>query len=116
MQRVLIVCGAGASSTFLARRIADLARQAGWTWRVEPAPIDEVRPEPADVVAVTSHVATEAAIAAFVARGIRYLILPDTVRGGFGADTALRAISNFLRKDGGRTDSTRESTDVEDTH
>ena len=46
--------------------------------------------------------------------GVRYLVLPDTVRGGFGADAALTAISEFFDEDGSNTDSIAESSEVKE--
>jgi PTS system cellobiose-specific IIB component len=115
MQRVLIVCGAGASSTFLARRLADLARGAGYAWSVEPAPVDAVKGESVDLVAVTSHVATPTVLEAFASRGIRYLVLPESVRGGFGADAALDAIAVFFGEDESTSDSITESMEMKET-
>ncbi len=114
MRRVLIVCGAGASSTFLARRLTDLAASAGHSWIVQPSPVDSVSGKTVDLVAVTSHVASPTILDSFASRGIRFLVLPETVRGGFGADDALSAIEDFFRKDGGRTDSTVESAEFKE--
>ncbi|MEY4313088.1 MAG: hypothetical protein RLZZ319_597 [Actinomycetota bacterium] len=114
MRRVLIVCGAGASSTFLARRLSDLARGAGLTWSVEPAPVDSLLVDSADLVAVTSHVASPEILAGLTSRGLDYLVLPESVRGGFGADAALTAIAEFFGEDGGNTDSIVESTEVKE--
>ena len=116
MRRVLIVCGAGASSTFLARRLSDLAKIAGLAWTVTPSPVDAVSSDSADVVALTSHIANAAVLDSFSSRGIRFLVLPETVRGGFGADDALSAIADFFRKDGELTDSTVDATELKEKH
>jgi PTS system cellobiose-specific IIB component len=96
MLSVAIVCGAGASSTFLARRLSELSRSAGIGWTFTPHSLDVVNSETADIVAVSHHVANEFVINDLVNRGVTVLVLPGTVRGGFGADAALDAITEFV--------------------
>ena len=116
MTRVVVVCAAGASSTFLARRLSDLATAAGLDWTVAPSPVGTIHADKADIVAVTSHVATPEVLDSLTSQGIRFVVLPGAVRGGFGVEDALSAIVSFVREDGGRNDSNFESPILEETH
>lgn len=108
MQRVLVVCVAGAASTFLARRLNDLAAASDLELTFSPTPLETLR-DTDDIVALSAHVASPDVLDDLTARGVRFVVLPDTVRGGFGAEDALSAVSAFVGKDGGRSDSTVES-------
>lgn len=105
MQRVLVVCVAGAASTFLARRLTDLASNAELDLAFTPLPLDSLAGTE-DVVALSAHVATPDVVADLSSRGFRFVVLPETVRGGFGAEEALSVVRAFVGEDGGRTDST----------
>jgi cellobiose-specific phosphotransferase system component IIB len=96
MLSIAIVCGAGASSTFLARRLTELSLSSSREWTFTPHSLDVVNAETADVVALSHHVATEFAVNDLTNRGITVVVLPGTVRGGFGADAALEAIADFI--------------------
>jgi PTS system cellobiose-specific IIB component len=100
MLTVAIVCGAGASSTFLARRLSDIAKAAGYTLRFVPSPLESVTVDTADLVALTSHVVSDEVTTDLTSRGIAHITLPTTVRGGFGADDALAAIAEFFGNNG----------------
>lgn len=100
MLTVAIVCGAGASSTFLARRLSDIAASEGRTIRFVPAPLETVTTDTADLVALTSHIVSDAVVADLAERGIAHVVLPATVRGGFGADDALTAIVSYFDNNG----------------
>lgn len=54
-----IVCGAGVSSTFLARAVRDLANENGLEWQVEPLAEDQVanRADSLGLVLVGHHLA-----------------------------------------------------------
>ena len=97
MLTVAVVCGAGASSTFLARRMSDIADSMQQSLRFVPLPLESVDADAADLVALASHVVSGAVTDDLNERGISYVVLPDTVRGGFGADVALETITEFLR-------------------
>ena len=97
MLTVAIVCGAGASSTFLARRISDIADSTQQSLRFVPLPLESVDADAADLVALASHVVSGAVTDDLTERGIAYVVLPEKVRGGFGADVALETITAFLR-------------------
>ncbi|CAB4585243.1 MAG: hypothetical protein F2574_00875 [Actinobacteria bacterium] len=96
MLSIAIVCGAGASSTFLARRLTELSLANGRGWSFTPHSLDVVNAGTADVVALSHHVATEFVVNDLANRGITVVVLPGTVRGGFGADAALDAIAEFI--------------------
>ncbi len=54
-----IVCGAGVSSTFLARAVRDLANDSGLDWQVEPLAEDQLanRADSVGLVLVGHHLA-----------------------------------------------------------
>jgi galactitol-specific phosphotransferase system IIB component len=105
MTEVVVVCAAGASSTFLARRLTELASAAGLSWSFTPAPVDSIPDVSTAVVAITSLVATPEVLDSFTSHGIRHVVLPDTVRGVFGAEDALMAIVTFATDANGLADS-----------
>lgn len=115
MTRVFVVCAAGASSTFLARKLVSLATDSGLDWDVTPAPVETVSPTSNDIVAISAHVMTPSLRESFEARGVRYVVLPEHVNGVFGAEDALTVIAQFVSEDGGRTDLTVESAILEET-
>ncbi|MFM6967537.1 MAG: hypothetical protein ACKOWN_01195 [Microbacteriaceae bacterium] len=100
MLTVAIVCGAGASSTFLARRLSDIAAASGFALRFVPSPIELVTSDTAELVALTSHIVSDEVIADLTTRGIAHIVLPSTVRGGFGADDALASIADYFGNNG----------------
>lgn len=116
MTRVIVVCAAGASSTFLARKLVSLASANGWNWDVVPAPLDTLSVVGEEIVAISSHVVTPAVLNYFSERGIPYVVLPAHVNGIFGADDALSAIADFVGEDSGRTVSNVETSILEETH
>lgn len=116
MTQVIIVCAAGASSTFLARRLSILASEAGFDWTVTPSPLEALDAQPSDVVALSAHVVRDGVVKSLRNRGLRVVELPNNVSGSIGAEDALSAIERFLGKDGGRRDSTVESAISEVTH
>jgi galactitol-specific phosphotransferase system IIB component len=109
MQRVLVACVAGASSTFLARRLTELSQSSDADIRFVPTPIDSLG-QPTDIVALSSHVATPAVRDQLVSTGTRFVVLPENVRGAFGAEDAFSAITAFIREDGGNLGSLAEAT------
>ena len=111
MLTVAIVCGAGASSTFLARRLSDIAAASGHDIRFVPSPLELVTGETADLVALTSHVVSSEVEADLSARGISHLVLPATVRGGFGAEDALATITEYFGNNGLESEATRASAE-----
>ena len=116
MTQVLVVCAAGASSTFLVRRLTDLAAAAGLTWSFAPSSVDSIRDDSTSIVAVSSHVATPQVLDSLITRGISHVVLPDTVRGGFGAEDALAEILSFVDDNDGHAGSIVEPHRVEGTN
>lgn len=110
MTRVVVVCVAGASSTFLARRLSVLSDAAGLDWNVTAGSADTIAVGPDCVVAVSHHVATTALRHSLAERGIRFVVLGDGVSGGFGAEAALETISQFLDHDSSVTSLTAGPT------
>ena len=96
MTEVFVVCAAGASSTFLARRLSDLSAAAGHMLNFTPSSVSSISDNSTAVVAVTSHVATPEVLDTFTSTGISHVVLPSTVRGGFGAEDALSEILSFV--------------------
>ncbi|MGW9112490.1 PTS sugar transporter [Microbacterium sp. NPDC055683] len=81
--RILVVCGAGASSTFVAHRVNRAARAAGLPYSAfagaqASLPVDI---DAADVVLVGPHLAAslDAIRSAAVPRGVAVVPLPDDV-------------------------------------
>ncbi|WP_150307877.1 PTS sugar transporter subunit IIB [Planctomonas psychrotolerans] len=97
MRRVLVVCGAGASSTFLAHRMRRLATESDQPLTVEAGSESDLEALVVgiDVVLVGPHLASRFAdIERAVAReGSTALLLPATVYSSTGAADALRTIT-----------------------
>jgi len=115
MQRVLVACFAGASSTFLARRLGELAESEDIDLGFAPTPVESLA-ETNELVALTSHVATPDVLATLTAAGIRYVVLPGNVRGGFGAEDALSTITAFINDDGITAGSPVETLSLKGNH
>ena len=93
MHRVLIVCGAGASSTFLAHRLRAAARGRGVEITVAASSTEGLagRLGEVDVLLVGSHLAAQLDELTRLAdaAGARSALLPDTVFGPRGEEAAL---------------------------
>jgi hypothetical protein len=96
MVQVIVACVAGASSTFLARRLSVLAADAGLDWNVTPSSVESIVAQPDQVVALSHHIATDTLCESLSARGIHCVVLAEGVTGGFGAEAAAETISQFL--------------------
>lgn len=79
--RILVVCGAGASSTFVAQRISRAARDAGLEWIATAGTTATALDRPdADIVLLGPHVADRlAAITAASDSALTVLALPSDV-------------------------------------
>lgn len=93
MDSIVIVCGAGASSTFLASRMRSLAKQRGLDVRVTASSTEGLASllPTADVLLVGPHLAAgyDDLAAAAAAHGVPVALLPETA---FGADGAQQAV------------------------
>jgi PTS system cellobiose-specific IIB component len=93
MHRVLVVCGAGASSTFLAHRIRAAARGRDIAVSVSASSTEGIADHlgEIDVLLVGSHLASRFDELSKLAdaAGARSALLPDTVFGKHGEETAL---------------------------
>ncbi|MGN8025062.1 PTS sugar transporter subunit IIB [Microbacterium sp. 22242] len=74
--RIQVVCGAGASSTFVAGRLRRAALAAGLDWEVAAAALDRIDAF-ADVVLLGPHVADRRDEVARRAPRARVLVLPE---------------------------------------
>jgi PTS system cellobiose-specific IIB component len=79
--RILVVCGAGASSTFVALRLSRAARDAGLEWTATAGTTATALDRPdADLVLLGPHVADQLpAIAAASGSALDVLALPSDV-------------------------------------
>jgi PTS system cellobiose-specific IIB component len=93
MHKVLVVCGAGASSTFLAQRIRAAARGRDIDMTVAASSTDGLaqRLDGIDVLLVGSHLAERFDELSRLAdaAGTRSALLPDSVFGARGGEAAL---------------------------
>ena len=100
METVLIVCGAGASSTFLASRLRSLAKERGFELAVQAASTSDLRPylHTSTVLLVGPHLADSfAALAAEAAEfGVPAALLPPTAFGPSGAEQALDLVETLV--------------------
>jgi len=74
--RIQVVCGAGASSTFVAARLRRAALAAGHDWEVDAAALDAVDPF-TDLVLVGPHVADRREEITRSAPRARLVVLPE---------------------------------------
>lgn len=109
MVKIVVVCAAGASSTFLARRLSVLSSAAGLEWDVTPSSGEGLHVGLDHVVAVNFHVATSSLLDSVVNQGARVVVLPEGVTGAIGAESALVTIHKFLQDDEIHSGSTVES-------
>ncbi len=91
--KVLVVCGAGASSTFLVHRMTRLAATRGLDLEISPGSLDALdrMPPGLDVVLVGSHLTASFAAIREVAKtaGVRAALLPTMAFDDEGAASAL---------------------------
>jgi cellobiose PTS system EIIB component len=100
MQSVVIVCGAGASSTFLASRMRSIAKSRGIELEVSASSDTELRPRlhTTTVLLVGPHL--EASFAELEAEaavfGIPAALLPQTAFGPGGAEHAIDLVGSLV--------------------
>lgn len=87
-RRIVVVCGLGASSSFVAHRVRHAAGEAGLAVIVTPCALSDLKDHlpDADVVLVAGHLASHLdEIQAAARHGTTVALLPDSVlRGGDG--------------------------------
>jgi PTS system cellobiose-specific IIB component len=98
---ILVVCGAGASSTFLAHRMRTAATARGYTATVKAASqsaLDSRMPG-VDVLLVGPHLAAELPVLARIAEGygVPVALLPESIFGSGGEHEALSIAIDTLR-------------------
>ncbi|WP_295839090.1 PTS sugar transporter [uncultured Microbacterium sp.] len=99
--RILVVCGAGASSTFVAQRVRRAAHERGLDYSASAGtsrslPIDL---DAADIVLVGPHLASELdeIRAAAVPRGATVVLMPDDVFADQSGIRTLALVEDALR-------------------
>jgi PTS system cellobiose-specific IIB component len=96
MINVFIVCGAGASSTFLAMKLRSLSQSQTRNLSFIPSAVSDLGAKGDDLVLVASHIAKDAKVAALSKTGISVIELPEHINGGFNADDALELVLSHL--------------------
>lgn len=100
VDKVLIVCGAGASSTFLALRLRRVARERDLDLIVEAGTLSDVdeRLAATSILLVGPHLAAQfdELNARAAAVGVRAALVPDTVFGTDGAEIAADIVTGLL--------------------
>jgi PTS system cellobiose-specific IIB component len=101
MNTILIVCGAGASSTFVASRIRSVAASRSLPVVVEAGSIDDLadRLGGADVLLLGAHLADrfDALAAEAEVQNVRCALLPSTVLAAGGPEAALDLATGLLQ-------------------
>lgn len=96
MTRVYVVCGAGASSTFLAVKLRALSKLLGYDLDFLPSAIETVKPSSTDIIAVASHVSNAKEIGFFEACGASVMKLPNGPIDNQLAEETIRKIVRVL--------------------
>ncbi|NQX11944.1 hypothetical protein HQQ80_09940 [Microbacteriaceae bacterium VKM Ac-2855] len=110
VQKILIVCGAGASSTFLAHRMRAGARSRGLDASIRAESLAALADSLAgvDVVLVGPHLASRFDEIRHLAANVTHSValLPEDVFGARGADVALDTVVSLLSAEAARSGST----------
>lgn len=96
MTRVYVVCGAGASSTFLAVKLRARSKILGYDLDFLPSAIETVKPSPTDIIAVASHVSNSKEIGFFEDCGASVMKLPNGPIDDQLAEETIREIAQVL--------------------
>ena len=91
--KILVVCGAGASSTFVAQRLRQAAARAGYDWEVSAGAENSVSTAYADLVLIGPHLADRV----------------EAISGAANAQVALLPDDVFSDRDGAKTLSLAEA-------
>lgn len=96
--RILVVCGAGASSTFVAKRLARAASASGLDWSTESGTEHSARTAVGvDVVLVGPHIADRTAdIRTALPGSIRVVVLPDDAFTDIDGSRTLRLVRDAM--------------------
>lgn len=100
MQRIAVVCGAGASSTFLVHWMRRVADADGLPVVISANSLDDLTAHPvdADVILLGSHLGTDARAVedAVASSGARVAVLPPLGFDAAGAAEALRIATELI--------------------
>lgn len=96
MVNVFIVCGAGASSTFLSVKLRSLAQNYTRQLTFTPSALETLQVSASDVVVVASHIADDARVATISKTGVPVIKLEEGHSGGFDATVVLEQIISHL--------------------
>jgi PTS system cellobiose-specific IIB component len=114
METVLIVCGAGASSTFLASGIRRAAAADGMAVTVLAGSLDDVASQldDIDVLLVGAHLAAsfDTLAAQAATHGVRAVLLPAAASGPGGGAAALELVRGLARSGQSATPTLIEGT------
>jgi cellobiose-specific phosphotransferase system component IIB len=94
---VFVVCGAGASSTFLCIKLRSLAQNHNEQIKFVPAALETVNAGKDQLVVVASHIAADARVANLSKSGVQVLKLNENGIGSIDANTAFDAILGALK-------------------
>lgn len=101
--RILVVCGAGASSTFVAMRLRHAAQNAGLAVQALAGAVESlaVDLDSADILLVAPHLARSLPDLEHLAkqRGVRVILLPDDVFSDLDGSRTLQAVLPALTTD-----------------
>ncbi len=98
MTKVFIVCGAGASSTFLAVKLRAISQNQELAIQFFPTALEGLQAKTGDIVLVASHIEGAPALGALHDAGIEVVSLPEKVNGGFNAEDAFELITQCLQQ------------------
>lgn len=97
MVDVFVVCGAGASSTFLCVKLRSLAQNHNEQIKFIPAALETLSAGKDQLVVVASHIAEDVRVANLSNSGVQVLRLNANGLGAIEANSAFDAILGHLR-------------------
>lgn len=101
--RILVICGAGASSTFVAMRLRHAAQDAGLAVQALAGTVESlaVDLDSTDILLVAPHLARELPDLRQLAndRGVRVILLPDDVFSDLDGSRTLRVVLPAITTD-----------------
>jgi cellobiose-specific phosphotransferase system component IIB len=96
MTNIYVVCGAGASSTFLALKLRNLSKHLSDDLVFLPSALETLRPKKGEIIAAASHVSTESILDEYEQSGVTVLRLPDSLINDELASKAMQLIEEVL--------------------